>query len=286
MRNGLRPAGLGAAELLQLKALGGDRYKSCHNLDNFMGVAFGGQLLGQALAAAQRTAPDWQVNSLQGYFLSAGLLDQPLEFAVTRCHDSRNFSVRHASARQGARAVFEMSCSFHKSEPTGVSHQVDAAPNLPDPETLISLKAFAATHQARLPEHAQAIFARDFPIELRLAKPENFFRAAPRSDFWFRMPSAGRARSAADHQALLALMSDYWLPACISAAHAGNRKIRGLVSLNHALWFHAPADTSNWLFYQSNSPWSGQGRGLARGQIFDRTGRLVASAVQEALLRA
>jgi acyl-CoA thioesterase II len=286
MMDNAMPASLTAHEILQLEELGGDRYKSRHNLDNFMGVAFGGQLLGQALAAAQRTVPGWPVNSLNGYFVGAGMLDAPLEFTVTRSSDSRRFAVRHIRATQGIRAVFEMSCSFHHGEPDGVTHQVEDAGSLPDPETLLSLKEFAAAYATRLPPRAAAIFGRDFPIELRLAHPEAFFHPAPRRDFWFRIPSAAGLPSGPDHAALLAFMSDFWLPSAIGAAHSGNGKIRSLVSLNHALWFHAPADTADWLFYRCGSPWAGHGRGLARGEIFDRAGRLVATAMQEALLRS
>ncbi len=275
-----------ASEILLLEQLGADRFRAAHNLDNLMGVAFGGQLLGQALAAAQRTAPDWPANSLNGYFLKGGLLSEKLDFAVTRCHDGRSFAVRRVSATQGSRSVFELTCSFHQPEPGILAHQSEALENLPDPETLLPLKQFAQTYAAELPPSSAAIFGRDFPIELRLADPGSFFRATPCRELWFRFPSAGApAISAAGHQALLAIMSDYWLPAAIGAAYGRAAKIRNLLSVNHSLWFHAPADTSAWLFYRSSSPWADHSRGLAHGRIFDRAGRLVATAMQEALLR-
>jgi acyl-CoA thioesterase-2 len=273
-----------ARELLQLEPLGDDRFRAAHNLDNLVGIAFGGQFLGQALAAAQRTAPDWPANSLNGYFLGAGKVNEPLDFTVTRCHDGRRFAIRRVSVRQGSRNVFELTCSFHQTEPAGLTHQFEDAGTPPDPETLLPLKAFGAAYAERLPPQSVAIMGRDFPIELRLADPEAFFRPASLREFWFRMPSAAGIGNAADHQALLAIMSDYWLPASIAASHTGKRNVRGLVSVNHSLWFHAPADTGSWLFYRSTSPWADHGRGLAHGRIFDRTGRLVATAMQEALL--
>jgi len=274
-----------ARELLQLEPLGEDRFRASHNLDNLVGIAFGGQFLGQALAAAQRTAPEWPANSLSGYFLGAGRINEPLDFTVTRCHDGRSFAMRRVSVTQGNRTVFELSCSFHQSEPAGITHQFPEAGNPPDPETLLPLKDFAAAYEAKLPPQSVAIMRRDFPIELRLADPESFFRAASLREFWFRIPSAIDVDSPAGHQALLALMSDYWLPASIAASHTGKSKVKSLVSVNHSLWFHAPANTGGWLFYRSTSPWADHGRGLAYGQIFDRAGRLVATAMQEALLR-
>lgn len=276
---------LTAQEILQLQMLDNDRFRARHNLDNLTGVAFGGQLLGQTLTAAQRTVAGWPVHNLSGHFLSAGVVNEAMDFTVMRSHDSRRFAVRHVRVTQGERAVFEMTCSFHHAEPGGLTHQREAAGNPPDPSTLLSLKAFAAAHKDRLPARSAAIFDMDFPIELRLTDPEAFFRAEPLREFWFRIPSATALDSAADHQALLAFMSDYWLPACIAAGHNGDTKVRGLVSLNHALWFHAPANTGEWLFYRSSSPWAAHSRGLAHGRIFDHAGRLVATAMQEALLR-
>jgi len=274
-----------AQDILQLQVLDNGQFRARHNLDNLTGIAFGGQLLGQARAAAQRTVADWPVHSLNSYFLSAGLVNEAMDFTVTRSHDSRRFAVRHVRATQGQRAVFEMTCSFHQGAPGGLTHQLEGAGNPPDPDTLLSLKPFAAAHKHRLPARSAAIFAMEFPIELRLADPEAFFRAEPLREFWFRIPSAKDLTSTANHQALLAFMSDYWLPACIAAGHNGDTKVRGLVSLNHALWFHAPANTGDWLFYRSSSPWAEHGRGLAHGRIFDRAGTLVATAMQEALLR-
>lgn len=275
-----------ARAILQLEELSTDWFRSCQHVDNLRDAAFGGQLLGQALAAAQRTAPDWPANSLTGYFLSAGRLNEPLEFTVTRSRDSRRFAIRHVTVTQGSRTVFTLSCSFHLGDPAGPAHQFEEAGALPDPDMLLNLQDFAAANRERLPAAMLATFSRPFPIELRFTHPEDFFRPLPRREFWFRMAGAAGTSTAADQQALLAFMSDYWLPASIGAPHAGMGKMKGLVSLNHALWFHAPVDTSDWLLYRSTSPWAGAGRGLAHGVIFDRVGRLIATAMQEALLRS
>jgi acyl-CoA thioesterase-2 len=56
-------------------------------------------------------------------------------------------------------------------------------------------------------------------------------------------------------------------------------------SLDHALWFHRPVKVDDWLLYAQDSPAAGGARGFAHGQIFDRTGNLVASVAQEGLIR-
>ena len=65
------------------------------------------------------------------------------------------------------------------------------------------------------------------------------------------------------------------------------RTIRKLTiaSIDHAMWFHRPARVDEWLLYATDSPSASGARGLARGSVFSRDGRLVASTSQEGLLR-
>ena len=90
-----------------------------------------------------------------------------------------------------------------------------------------------------------------------------------------------------DHQCLLACLSDYWLAGVAAGQHRSPITADGfsIVSLNHSLWFHAPARADQWLLYRSESPWAGDGRGIARALLYDREGTLIASVAQEAALR-
>ena len=275
-----------ARALLALDALGEDRFRARRNLANLSSPTFGGQALGQALAAAQRTAPDWPANSLSGFFLRPGDPDAPMEFTVERTQDGRRFAVRRVSVRQGNRLMFDATCSFHDEEP-GVRHQLVELGVVPPPESLAAPGAFADANANRLPKWTAQIL-RDFPVEIRFCDPEDVF--APRTeaarDFWCRLPSADPVMAAADHQALLALLSDYWLPGSIALPHPQDGTRRPPNSLSHTLWFHAPARADEWLLYRTDSHWADHGRGLARGLLFARDGRLVATVMQEALLRA
>jgi acyl-CoA thioesterase II len=58
-----------------------------------------------------------------------------------------------------------------------------------------------------------------------------------------------------------------------------------LASLDHAVWFHRPFRADEWLLYVQESPSAGGGRGLASGRFYTRDGVLVASVVQEGLIR-
>ncbi len=278
-----------ASELLQLEVVAEDRFRSLYNLDNYAGAIFGGQALGQALAAAQRTAPDWPAHSLSGYFLRGGAVDQPVDYAVERVNDTRRFAARRVLASQAGRPIFDLLCSFHDPE-AGLEHQFALLCDPPAPESLLNVQAFARANADRLESLTVQLFTKPFPVELRLLEPEQIFfdkPNAPQRDFWFRIPSADAVERPQDHQALLAIMSDYWLAGAAGAPHLSANTRRGVsvASLNHSLWLHAPARTDDWLLYRTDSSWAAQGRGLARGLIYDRDGRLVATAMQEVLMR-
>lgn len=176
--------------------------------------------------------------------------------------------------------MFDLIRSFHDPE-DGAVHELVEPIAAPDPETLPSLRALALAEGHRLPAAAAVIFRVPFPIEIRRLDPS----AELLRDFWFRIPSAAAIEAVADHEALVALMSDYWLPGAITAPHHGCRTLRSVSSLNHMMWLHAPARADDWLLYRTDSHWTGHGLGLSRGTIHDRAGRLVATAMQEALVR-
>jgi acyl-CoA thioesterase-2 len=271
-----------ASELLVLDEAASDVFVARCNLDNLAGMTFGGQVLGQGLAAAQRTAPDWPASSLTGHFLRPGKIGTPMVFHVHRLSEGRRFASRRVTARQAGRDVFEMICTFHRLEP-GVSHQCVAAPEATDPDRLETLQVLAAREAGRIGPGVSEILQRPFPIEVRMVDPAGFLATATaKRDFWFRMPSAAAVSSDQDHQALIAVMTDYWLPGTIAAPHLGRRAVQAMASLNHSLWLHHPARADEWLLYATETPWAGHGRGLAQGRVFDRQGRLVATATQEA----
>ncbi len=286
------PAALSARELIALDRIDDLRFRARHNQTNHMGALFGGQALAQALAAAQQTAPvrgSWSAHNCIGQFLRGGALDVPVDYAVEIMRDGRRFASRRVVASQAGKPIFDMLASFHDPE-TGVAHQVGDVEAMPAPENLQSLAAFARAHAEKLPAAAAHYYDLPFPVELRLVNPERVFSGAAATnsrDYWFRMASASAIGEANAQQCLLAFMSDYWLAGAVGAPHRGDaaRSKLFIGSLNHSLWFHAPARVDEWLLYRTESPWAGDGRGLARGLIYDRAGKLVASSAQEICMR-
>lgn len=280
---------LSAKELIDLAALGNEKYCSRHILDNGTGTLFGGQLLALSLAAAQREAPQWPAHSLSGNFLRSSRIDTPLDLSVGRTSDSRRFSSRHVLATQHGQAIFEALCSFNDSEP-GIRYQRPFdRNNIPPPDGLPNLSEFAAANASHFPPQSIKHYTQAFPVEMRLINPESFLPGAKRSpqrSYWFRIEAADVLDDANDHQCLLALMSDYWLPSTGSALNT-TPGMTGLMvlSLNHSMRFHAPTRVNNWLLYQTETTWAGDSRALAHGQIYDADFQLIASVSQEYLLR-
>lgn len=279
-----------ARGLIELKQVADCRFRNVHSQDNYQGAIFGGQALGQSLAAAQLTVPSWLPHACTGFFLKPGTVADPIDYIVERVRDGRRFSERRVLAVQNDKAIFDLLCSFHDPEP-GFAHQVSDVGNVPLPETLLSLAEFARAHADRLPPQVVERQCREFPVEVRPVDPEAIYfgplEHTPRT-FWFRMASAAECHDPRDHRCVLAFMSDYWLAAVAGSPHrspASASSDFAVASLNHSLWFHGPMRTDDWLLYRTESPWAGEGRGMARGLIYDRAGRLVASVVQETSFR-
>jgi acyl-CoA thioesterase II len=88
-------------------------------------------------------------------------------------------------------------------------------------------------------------------------------------------------------QCVLAYASDYNLLTTALLPH-GNETSFGdmqLASLDHSMWFHRPFRMDEWLLYAIDSPSASGARGFTRGNVFTQEGVLVASVVQEGLLR-
>jgi len=279
--------GRDAPKLLTLERLGTDLFRNYYNQSNVNSVLYGGQVLSQALAAAQATVDDRQIHSLHGYFLRAGRAAQRILFEVERMRDGASFSTRRVVARQSNSAIFHMQCSFRVSE-DGFDHQV-APPVVPAPEGLDDLAEIARRGDPRLPPYVMQRVADPFPIELKPVQPEQMFAppAQPRRQVWLRVPSAAPVDEPDVHRLILAYLSDYWLSGTALLPHAAPVPSTNLVfaSLDHGLWFHRYARVDDWLLYDTDSPSASCGTGISRGLIYDRTGRLIASSVQESLQR-
>jgi len=274
-------------DLLQLERLEDNLFRG-QSRDIGTRFVFGGQVLGQALSAAQQTVdPVREAHSLHAYFLRAGDIDAPIVYSVERTRDGGTFSARRVVAIQHGQPILNGSISFQVPE-KGFEHQA-AMPDVPWPEDIEPLPPVPPERLAKLPEKIQRWLGVDSPIEFRDVWPQdklNPVKRPPYQHIWFRL-AAPVEDSPALHRALLAYASDFNLIGTATLPHGISYYTHNvqMASLDHALWFHRPFRVDEWLLYSFDSPTAQGGRGLARGQIFDRGGRLVASTAQEGLIR-
>ncbi|KLN57054.1 acyl-CoA thioesterase [Variovorax paradoxus] len=272
--------------LMQLEPLGGDRFVA-QSEDIGTPAVFGGQVLGQSLAAASLTVgADRPVHSMHAYFLLPGE-HAPIEYSVDRVRDGRSFTTRHVVARQQERIIFEMSASFQTVD-DGVEHQFDM-PTVVGPEGLASELDQRLALGERLPERWRIKGLEPHGIEYRRVEADDLLTPEVRpseSAIWMRA-IAPLPDDPVVHRALLAYASDHGLLRAAMLPH-GLSFMSGQVrpaSLDHAMWFHRDFRMDDWLLYVLDSPSASGARGLCRGSLFTRDGRLVASTAQEGMLR-
>lgn len=253
------------------------------------GIVYGGQVLGQALSAAQQTVSDERtVHSLHAYFLRPGDVKAPIVYDVDRSRDGSSFTTRRVTAIQHGEAIFHLAASFQKPEP-GLEHQ-DEMPSVPGPETVPTDQERLAKEAHRFPAFMRARVLAPRPIELRtVGEVDPMAEEARPADraVWFRAIHRLPDDVPGVHQALLAYASDASYLSTALKPHAVSWLTKGMqvASIDHAVWFHAPFRADDWLLHVIHSPRTSGARGLVTGRVFSQDGRLVASTAQEGLIR-
>ena len=274
-------------ELLSLERLEDNLFRG-QSRDIGTKYVFGGQVLGQALSAAQATLEiSRAAHSLHAYFLRAGDIEHPIVYHVDRTRDGGSFSVRRVTAIQHGKVIFFCAASFQDEE-AGAEHQL-SMPEVPRPEDIEAAPAIPPEKLARLPTKVQRWLDRMGPFEFRHVYPRDELnppKRPPYQQVWFRL--AEKVGDAPElHRALLAYASDFHLLGTATFPHGISyyQPDVQMASLDHALWFHRDFRADEWMLYSIDSPSAQGARGLARGMVYDRGGRLVASTAQEGLIR-
>lgn len=265
-------------------------------LDHFTGqsqdigspAVFGGQVLGQALMAASRTVEAGRAaHSLHAYFMLPGA-HEAIDYAVERLRDGGSFSTRRVVALQKDRPIFELLASFKKPEEGFDRH--DPMPAVPGPEGIRSEREYRQKMAERLPPSMREKWTQPRGIDYRPVVPFDWFDAQPRearASVWMKA-NGQLPDDPALHQALLAYASDHYLLLTATLPH-GLSLMQGqvkLASIDHAMWFHRPFRLDDWLLYHMDAPTVCGSRALCRGSIYTRDGVLVATTMQEGLMRA
>lgn len=251
---------------------------------------FGGQVLGQALKATQHTVDNSRfIHSLHAYFLREGDHNAPIIYEVDRSRDGRSFSSRRVVAIQHGRPIFTMAASFQVEE-TGLSFQ-QPIPDVPGPESLKGMKDYKTKKLQGLPEKIQQLFLHSShfdvrPVILESSGGSDSGITRPYQHLWIKtidtLPDNREL-----HTSILAYVSDYGLLAATLIPHGirfPDPKLQ-VASIDHAMWFHHPFRMDKWVLYSCEPLSTSNARGLARGSFFTADGTLVASTIQEGLIR-
>jgi acyl-CoA thioesterase-2 len=251
---------------------------------------FGGQVLAQAVNAAYKTIPKTRfLHSLHGYFLEAGDLTIPIHYKVEEMRNGGSFSTRRVTAIQKEKSIFILAASFHIKE-DGFEHQTNFDPNIKQPEELLSWDDMLAQFGDFLPKSTKEFLSVKRPIEfkpLRVPNPLDPKDLPATEQVWFRLKGEKKDLDYRTKQEILTYISDYNV---LNAAFNPNGSKFSFAntqsaSLDHSMWFFRDFEFDDWMLFSAESPNAFGARGLAKGNIFTREGKLVASFAQEGLLR-
>jgi acyl-CoA thioesterase-2 len=251
---------------------------------------FGGQVLAQALNAATRTIHNQrELHSMHSYFLEPGHLEIPITFNVNIVRDGGSFSVRRVTAEQNGLIIFILSASFHKKE-EGYEHQIEMKTSIKPPEDLMSWTDILHQFGDFLPKNIKTFFEVERPIEFKpveIVNPLDRKDLPPFNNVWFKPKGDFKDVDLSTKQQILTYISDYnilvsALNPHASKAHWGNTLT---ASLDHSMWYFRDFDFDDWILFSMESPNAANARGFAKGNMFTRDGKLIASVAQEGLMR-
>ena len=275
--------------LLNLEDLGNHNF-SGNSVTIGSPFVFGGQVLAQAVNAAYRTIPkDRILHSLHSYFLEAGDLTTPINYNVNEVRNGGSFSTRRVTASQHDKTIFILAASFHKKE-DGFEHQTTFDPNIKQPEELFSWDDMLEQFGDFLPKSMKYFLSIERPIEfkpVRIPNPLNPEDLPANEEVWFRLKGEKQEMDFRTKQEILTYISDYNV---LNAAFNPNASKYNFgntqtASLDHSMWFFRDFDFDDWMLFSAESPNAFGARGLSKGNIFTRGGKLIDSFAQEGLLR-
>lgn len=284
----MSPAMQELLDILDLERLEHNLYRGRSPRTSWQRV-FGGQVVGQALVAAQRTVDnDRHVHSLHSYFMRPGDSSLPIIYEVEWLRDGGSFTTRRVTAIQHGEAIFSLEASFQVDE-EGLDHQMPIPLDVPHPNAVLSAHEVIETYGERVPENIRRYWARERPVEMKPVFLKHYTsreKLPPVQQIWIRL--AGPVPDdRATQSVLLAYVSDLTLLDTSTFAHGRalfDPDIQA-ASIDHAMWFHRPNKLDGWLLYSQDSPSASGARGFTRGLIYAQDGTLVASVAQEGLIR-
>lgn len=250
--------------------------------------AYGGDAVAQAAAAAYETVErDRSLHSLHSSFLRPVTIGEAVRYEVELLRDGRSYSTRHVRGYQGGKVVFLSTASFHVPE-EGPSYApkmptVPEADGLPSSAEYLEREGAATTAAGEYWSRGRSFDMRHVPGPL-YTRVEG--ESAPHQAVWLRA-FADLPGDARTHQLALAYACDYTIlePSLRALGWFWTQPGLLTASLDHTMWFHGAARADEWVLYAQESGGVQAGRGLNTGRFFTRDGELIATVVQEGMMR-
>lgn len=271
--------------ILDLGRVGEDTFIGRHPSKNPVRT-FGGQMMAQAFVAASRTLnSDVPPSALSVHFISGGDPGRDLEFSVVRLRDERRFANRRVDVTQDGQLLTTALVSYLAGG-RGLEHGVEP-PLLDDPLSVPPVDDLLRGFEDVVPHFVNALRPIDWrytndPAWVMRAKGERL----EHNRVWMKTVSP-LPDDPVLHYAAMVYSSDTTVLDSIITTHGlswGFDRIFA-VTANHSVWFHRPVCFDDWVLYSTTSPVAAESRGLGSGHFFDRSGQLLATVVQEGIVK-
>jgi len=254
---------------LQLEAVGEHRFRA-RNAETGHPVVFGGQLLAQSIVAALVGNEGKTAKTLHTVFARAASPDSDVEIEVDPVHAGRALASSTVTVSQGERICTRSMVLMSAPEPDLIRH-AEPAPVIARPHDDPGGDDWVV----------RVVGGVDLSDPAQVGPPE--------LDVWTAFP--GAPDDAAVSQALLAFCTDGFLIGTAMRPHEGVGQAQAHVSLStgvlsHTITFHEPCPAAQWMLLAHRSVYAGHGRSYGRADVFGADGELVASFVQDSMIRA
>ncbi|OBK12562.1 acyl-CoA thioesterase II [Mycobacterium asiaticum] len=273
-------------DVLSLNRIAENRFSGSHPSKTPMRT-FGGQLMAQSFVASSRTLTrdDLPPSAMSVHFVNGGDTSKDIEFHVVPLRDERRFANRRVDAVQGEMLLSSAMISY-MSGGRGLEHAVEP-PEVADPESLPPIGELLRGYEETVPLFVNALQ----PVDWRYTNDPAWVMRdkGDRLDHnrvWLKALGTVPADPVL-HTATMLYSSDTTVLDSVITRHGlswGFDRIFA-ASANHSVWFHRQVDFNDWVLYSTTSPVAADSRGLGTGHFFDRAGQVVASVVQEGVLK-
>ena len=266
--------------------------------DHFLGISktigsnsvFGGQVLAQSLYAAYNSISNNRIlHSLHSYFLERGDLETPIKYYVDQIRDGGSFSTRRVTAKQEDKTIFILAASFQKKE-SGHKFYKKINEKIKQPEDLLSTMQLKKKYGLFMSKKLKSFLSVERPVEFKPIQRTNPIlkkNIPPKLDVWFRIKGEIPSMTLDVKQQILTYVSDYNILSTTLFPHLTKADFSNTImaSLDHSMYFYRDFDFSDWLLYRIESPNTSNARGMSIGHVYTRDGVLIATAIQEGLIR-